>query len=253
MGFADLHIHTIHSPDGTGTVRAVLKRAAEVGLDVIAITDHDEIRAALEGVSLSPSYGVYVVPGVEVSTAEGHLLALFVYRTPPSGLSLSDTVRWVRDAGGLCVAPHPGHGHQSLSFRAIQQALSDPQVAPYLAGVEVFNASAIRQRRNHHATAAAREMGLPLALVSNSDAHMVQMIGLAATYFPGDTPDELREALMNRRTEVAVAESGRSRPALFLRWGGHLALRYAGWVTGNRHPDAPLRKIFVGFAMPQRV
>lgn len=245
MGLADLHIHTIYSPDGTGTVRAVLKRAAEVGLDVIAITDHDEICAALEGMDLAPSYGLHVVPGVEVSTAEGHLLALFVHRRPPTGLSVGDTVRWVRDEGGLCVVPHPGQGRQSLSFPTIRQALNDPEIAPFLVGMEAFNASAVRQKRNSIAMATAQEMGFPLALVSSSDAHMVRMIGLAATYFPGNTPQDLREALLNRSTSVAVMEA-KPRATLFLEWAGHLALRYTGWVTVNRHPDAPLRKAWVG-------
>ena len=43
MGFADLHIHSTYSPDATTTVRAILKQAADVGLDVIAVTDHDNI------------------------------------------------------------------------------------------------------------------------------------------------------------------------------------------------------------------
>lgn len=245
MGLADLHIHTIYSPDGTGTVRAVLRRAAEVGLDVIAITDHDEIRAALEGVDLAPSYGLHVIPGSEVSTADGHLLALFIRRNPPTGLSLSETLHWVRDAGGLCIAPHPGNGHPSLAFRTIRQALGDSQIAPFLVGMEVFNAGIVPLKRNHIATATGR--GLPLAPVSNSDAHVMHMIGTAATYFPGRTSEELREALLNRNTEVAVAESG-SRPALLLRWGANLALRYTGWVTVNRHPDAPLRKAWIGLA-----
>lgn len=250
MGLADLHIHTIYSPDGTGTVRAVLKRAAEVGLDVIAITDHDEIRAALEGANLAPAYGLHVIPGCEVSTAEGHLLALFIHRCPPAGLSLSDTVRWVRDQGGLCVIPHPGHGYQGLRFQAIQRALSDPEIAPFLVGIEVFNASLFRPRQNHIAMATVQRMGLPLALVSNSDAHMVQMIGSAATHFPGRTPEDLREALINRRTEVALAQS-RFPPALFLKWMAHLALRYTGWVTGNCHPEAPLKKICIWTAAHQ--
>ncbi len=229
MGLADLHIHTIYSIDGTGTVRAVLKRAREVGLDVIAITDHDEIRAALEGLEMAPSYGLHVVPGVEVSTADGHLLALFIRHIPPAGLALGDTLRWIRDEGGLAIAPHPGRGRQSLSFRTIQQALNDPHIAPFLVGIEVFNASAVRLKRNDIAADVAK--GWPLAPVSNSDAHLVRMIGTAATCFPGRTSEELYEALVNRHTEVAVAERG-PRSALFLKWGAQLALRYTGWVTG---------------------
>lgn len=249
MGLADLHIHTVYSPDGTGTVRAVLRRAAEVGLDVIAITDHYGIRAALEGVDLAAAYGLHVIPGVEVSTAEGHLLVLFIRRVPPSGLSLNDTLRWVRDEGGLCIAPHPGgKSRQSLSFLALERALNEPQIAPVLVGIEVFNAGIAHLKQNHAALAMARR--LPLAPVSNSDAHLVRMIGAAATYFPGRTPQELREALVNHHTEAAVMQSG-SRPALFLRWGAHLALRYTGWVTGNRHPDAPLKKTCIWTTTPQ--
>ena len=53
MGLADLHLHTIYSYDGSATVPAVLRRAHEIGLNVIAITDHDEIAGALEAVKLA--------------------------------------------------------------------------------------------------------------------------------------------------------------------------------------------------------
>ena len=54
MGKADLHVHTTHSWDGTCAVKAVLKQAAHVAcLDVLAITDHDEIRGALEAMELA--------------------------------------------------------------------------------------------------------------------------------------------------------------------------------------------------------
>jgi predicted metal-dependent phosphoesterase TrpH len=57
MGLADLHIHTIYSYDGTASVPAVLARAKQIGLDVIAITDHDEIVGSLKALELSPSMG----------------------------------------------------------------------------------------------------------------------------------------------------------------------------------------------------
>ena len=55
MGFADLHIHTIYSYDGTATVPAVLRRAKQIGLDVIAITDHDELRGSLKALEIAPA------------------------------------------------------------------------------------------------------------------------------------------------------------------------------------------------------
>ena len=93
MGKADLHIHTIYSWDGTCTVEAVLKQAAHTAeLDVIAITDHDEIQGAQEAAELAPRYGIEVIPGSEISTADGHLLALFIPKKISAGLSVVETI-----------------------------------------------------------------------------------------------------------------------------------------------------------------
>ncbi|HSQ39184.1 MAG TPA: PHP domain-containing protein, partial [Anaerolineales bacterium] len=110
MGLADLHMHTIYSYDGTATVPDVLRRAHEVGLDVIAITDHDVIEGTLEAVKLAPHFGVDVIPGIEITTADGDLLALFVTELVPAGLPLVETVLRVRELGGVCIAPHPTAG-----------------------------------------------------------------------------------------------------------------------------------------------
>jgi len=88
MGLADLHMHTIYSYDGTASVSAVLTRAKQVGLDVIAITDHDEIKGALKALELAPSYGIEVIPGIEITTAEGDLLALNITEAVEPNLSL---------------------------------------------------------------------------------------------------------------------------------------------------------------------
>ena len=110
MGLADIHMHTLFSYDGTATVPAVLNRASQVGLDLIAITDHDEIRGALLAEQLAPKFGIQVIPGVEITTAEGDLLALSIRKLIPAGLSLIETVNRVGQQGGFCVAPHPGAG-----------------------------------------------------------------------------------------------------------------------------------------------
>lgn len=93
MGLADLHIHTIFRPDAAATVPAVLKYAAHATrLNVIAITDHDRVEGALQAMQLAPACGIEVLPGVEVTTKDGHWLALFVTRRILAGLSLEHTV-----------------------------------------------------------------------------------------------------------------------------------------------------------------
>ena len=83
MGFADIHIHTIYSHDATTTVRGVLKQASSSGLNVIAITDHNDIRGAFDARELASQYNLEVIPGVEVNTSDGHLLALFIEKVLP--------------------------------------------------------------------------------------------------------------------------------------------------------------------------
>ncbi|NOH01455.1 MAG: PHP domain-containing protein [Chloroflexi bacterium] len=127
MGTADLHIHSIYSPDATTTVRAILKQAADVGLDVIAIADHDEMRGSLEAQELAPRYGLEAVPAAEVSTSDGHLVALFIKTLPPAGMTLNDTLIHIGRQGGVAIAPHPFNNlPNSLSMEAVLGALTHP-------------------------------------------------------------------------------------------------------------------------------
>lgn len=203
MGLADLHVHTIYSYDGTAPVPAVLRRAHEAGLDVIAITDHDVIEGALEAVKLAPHFGMEVIPGIEITTADGDLLALFVTELVPAGLSLVETVLRVRELGGVCIAPHPtagGLGMKSLSVSAIARALRNPNVAETLIGIEAYNATALD--RVGISTARLMTSHLHLTSVGNSDAHVLDAIGLGATEFAGTTAAALLSALRSGQTSV---------------------------------------------------
>jgi predicted metal-dependent phosphoesterase TrpH len=188
MGLADLHLHTIYSYDGTASLAAVLNRAKQVGLKAMEI---------------APAYGVEVIPGIEITTADGDLLALFITEKVDAGLSLVETVLRVRKLGGVCIAPHPmagGMGMKSLKARTILKALRNPQVAETLIGIEVYNATALDRISNHYARILASR--LEIAHVGNSDAHVVDAIGLGATEFEGSTATDLLAALKNKTTKV---------------------------------------------------
>jgi hypothetical protein len=160
LGAADLHLHT-RASDGLVAARDLVD-FVELGtdLDVIAITDHDEISACLDGREWAARQGfrIEVVPGVEVTTLDGHLLALFVEERPPALRSLQFTAEWVRFRGGLCVAPHPfTRWTHSLNRRALSEAIA----ADLIAGVEVFNASLAGRASRPHALRVARQHGHP--------------------------------------------------------------------------------------------
>jgi predicted metal-dependent phosphoesterase TrpH len=202
MGLADLHLHTIYSYDGTASVPAVLARAKQLGLDVIAITDHDEIAGSLKAVELAPKYGVEVIPAIEITTAEGDLLALNVTQKIARDLSLVETVLKIGELGGFCIAPHPmagGFGMKSLSAYSILRALRNVKVARILIGIETYNATTIDKMSNHYASILASR--LDLAQTASSDAHVLEAIGLGATAFAGHTTHDLINALRKRNVK----------------------------------------------------
>jgi predicted metal-dependent phosphoesterase TrpH len=170
-------------------------------LNVIAITDHDEISGALKALELAPRYGVEVIPGIEITTAEGDLLALNITDRVPRDLSLVETVLRVRELGGFCIAPHPmagGMGMKSLGAYSILKALRNPDVAQTLIALETYNASLINKMSNHYTQLLAER--LEIARTASSDAHIVEAIGLGATEFDGYTTQDLILALQKRET-----------------------------------------------------
>ena len=224
MGLADLHIHTIYSYDGTASVPAVLNRARQSGLDVIAITDHDEISGSLKALELAPAYGVEVIPGTEVTTAEGDLLALNITEKIPRSRPLIETVLKVGDLGGFCIAPHPmagGLGMKSLSAYSILKALRNPDVARILIAIETYNATTIDKMSNHYARILAER--LDIAQTASSDAHIVEAIGLGVTEFDGHSAQDLVDALMRRAVRIRKQKEWNS-----IRILGSWAANYVG-------------------------
>ena len=203
MGLADLHIHTVYSYDGTASIPAVLSRARRIGLDVIAITDHDEINGALKALELAASHGVEVIPGIEITTAEGDLLALNINRKIDPGLSLIESVLKVGKAGGFCIAPHPmagGFGMKSLNAYSLLKALRNADVARTLIAIETYNATAIDRMSNHYARILAERINI--TQTGSSDAHVLNAIGLGATEFHGKTAQDLINALHKGRVQI---------------------------------------------------
>lgn len=168
-------------------------------LDVIAITDHDETSASLDAREWAArrAYRVQVVPGVEVTTRDGHLLALFIEERPPALRHLNVTAEWVVTRGGLCVAPHPfTRWTHSLNLRSLGPASE----SGLLAGVEVLNASIAGRASRPHALRFVEHHSL--AGLGASDAHMRSMVGLARTCFEGRSPADLRHAIENKAVQA---------------------------------------------------
>ena len=236
MGSADIHIHSIFSFDATATIRAILKQAADVKLNLIAVTDHDEIRGSLEACDLAPKYGLEAIPGLEVSTKDGHLLALYVEQSPPSGLSLIDTLAAIGELGGIAIAAHPfNHLPYSLNEEAVLNALSHDDVKDVLVGIETHNMST----QPFNKLAQKLSIFLPLAKIGSSDAHIYQTIGSARTEFPGKTAKDFRLALEKRTTVPIIYKQNDPAKAL-LNWARRITLRRFGYASDSKSVTMPI-------------
>src|SRR5262245_21195993 len=201
-GRADLHVHTLWS-DGAQRPEVIVA-VASARVDVVAITDHDEIRGALRARDWArehPELGVDVVVGEEISTLNGHLLGLFLEERVPPGLDALATIGEIHAQGGLAVAAHPFHplrgvsrGHHSIA-RMIRDLPLD--------AIEVVNNAGVFSAP-YNAWAALRNMELMLPVTGGSDAHDVWYVGSAVTRFEGLTADSLRRAILAGRTRAHV-------------------------------------------------
>lgn len=197
---ADLHVHTTYS-DGTADVPDILARVAASGLRVVAITDHDTIEGAQEARRLARDFDIDVIVGEEVSTREGHLLALFIEDELPPGRPVTETIAAVHAQGGLCIAAHPYDWATSSlgsTYRRRRSFATDdhPWHTWRVDAIEVFNASLVWPRigSNKRAQRDAEVGHIPA--VGGSDAHSLATIGCGYTLFPGSTADDLYRAIV---------------------------------------------------------
>jgi hypothetical protein len=248
LGYADLHIHSVHSHDGVCSVSAILKYVADnTNLDVIAITDHDKTSGLREAVALGPKYGIDVIPGCEITTAQGHLLAYFITQPVPAGLSYVETIRRVGLLGGLCAVPHPeATGVGGVRAAVVRSALAVPGVDKILVGLETFNGGLFIQRSN----AIAQQLGheLKLACLGSSDSHILTTIGQGTTEFEGRSAADLRAALEQHNT-IAHTSTGLLGARVLGRWAPQFLLRKLGWVAWNSEPHDPIRYVRVRQAL----
>jgi predicted metal-dependent phosphoesterase TrpH len=199
---ADLHVHTTGS-DGLGTPQQVLDWVEQrTNLAVVAVTDHDDIRPALLARELHGrgGYGFSLVTGAEVTTIEGHLLALFVERPLPSFRSLARTLDAIHAQDGLAIIPHPMSPlTRSIGRHGIERILSRRRDGLWFDAIELANSSpAGRIVAGRVARLNSARFGL--ALAGGSDAHYLPVIGSSFTTFPGCNAADLRAAFAAHTT-----------------------------------------------------
>ena len=185
---ADFHMHTHFSPDSETDPDKLVKRCLKVGLELIAVTDHNTIEGALKVKDLAP---FPVIIGEEIKTSAGEITGLFLKETIPAGLSPIDTAHRIKDQGGLVSLPHPFDRFRSevIDGKAINELI------PLLDIVEIFNSRNNLSADDRKAEKFAKEHNLLTSGVS--DAHTLMELGRTYVQMPefDGTPSDFKIAL----------------------------------------------------------
>jgi predicted metal-dependent phosphoesterase TrpH len=195
----DLHIHSNYS-DGRADVKDIIEAAKRRGLDGIALTDHDTMR----GIPVAKKYideqeiDLMLIPGVEVTTSEGHLLVLGTDKPPERKMSPEETIEVAHELGGIADVPHPYH-----PFRHAIGRIPDADA------VEVYNSKHLFGLANGRAKIEARRRGM--TMVAGSDSHYAETVGLGVTEIEAEDVDGVLEAIRHGRTRIL----GRRTPPKF--------------------------------------
>ena len=193
----ELHTHSALSHDGRDPVDLLLEQAAAVGLDALAVTDHDEIDASIDAAERAAEYGLVGIVGMEVTTAAGHVLAFGIEDLIPSGLDFAETLDRIHADGGIAVVPHPfqktRHG---VAAHVSESALASADA------IEAYNSRLFTGRANRRAERFALRNDLPTT--AGSDAHISEMVGQAVTEVDADERDAaaILRAIADGRTSV---------------------------------------------------
>jgi len=188
----DLHLHTFYSSDGCASPEAMIAAAKSRGLSGIAITDHNTCDAVehLKGKGFiredgTAVEGFLIIPGVEVSTADGHLLCLGTTLPQMKGRPAIEVVAAIQERGGIAIAPHPFDKFRAGIREEVLNQLP-------LNALETFNSAVSLKSFNELAAGYASRRGL--AATSASDAHHASAAGICSTAY--DLPELTMAALL---------------------------------------------------------
>jgi len=197
----DMHCHTNASGDCGMEPLRLLAVARDCGLQRLCITDHNSVRAGLELAARAPEL---VVPGVELLTTKGELLAYFVTAEVPARLEPLRAIELLRAQGAVISVSHPRDHKRGAKWSAADLA----QILPHVDALETFNARCVTRAMNPLAALLAFDAGLPAT--AGSDAHSYREVGGAGLLLPEfANASELRLALraaqiFGRRSSLAV-------------------------------------------------
>jgi len=209
---AELHCHSSDSGirnsyipifyDSVMTTKEIVDICVNKDIHILSVTDHD----SLTGYQSAKKYieknniDITLIPGCEISSKDGHILAYNISEIIPPLLSAEETIERIHHQGGIAVAAHP-FMINSLGKKIFELRLDAVE------GINGF----IPNICNHAAINAAKKARLPV--ISGSDGHYHNQIASSVSLFPKDCKDI--SDILNCIKAGNIKISGRTHNSLF--------------------------------------
>jgi hypothetical protein len=219
----ELHSHTIYSKDSLTRLNSLPEICRARGIDKLAITDHDTARGALEAASMYP---MLIIPGEEIMTTEGEILAWFIQEEVRPGLTPQEAIAILREQGAFIGVPHPFDRYRKGAWQP--DALMD--IVELVDSIEVFNSRCIHNEDNLKALAFAEEHGK--LMTCGSDAHIRAEYGRAVMRL-----EPFHSSGGGLRQAVAAGTRDERLSSFFV----HFGTKYAKWAKKLRPSLKPGR------------
>jgi predicted metal-dependent phosphoesterase TrpH len=167
----DLHIHSQYSEDGIGSPKEIIKILQKKGLQGMAITDHNNVQGGLQAKKVAPKDFI-VIPGVEISTSNGHIIALDVKENIKKNLPVEETIEKIIDINGIPIIPHLFRTMSGIKINKFEK------VYKKISAIEVFN-SCSNPKTNLKTIKIAKNFNL--GGIGGSDSHIPEYVGYGYT------------------------------------------------------------------------
>ncbi len=201
----DLHIHSQYSEDACGTPKQIIKNLMQKGISGAAFTDHNSIEGGLKALKEKPKEFI-VIPGLEISTKDGHILALNVKKNISKDLTAEETIDKIIDLGGTPIVPHLYRNMSGIKKEKLKTFYKK------LSAIEVFNSCSLPQT-NLKTTKVAKEFNL--GGTGGSDSHDPKYAGSGYTIV--DTSDFKIDSVISQIEKKKTWGEGTTMPLDYRR------------------------------------
>jgi predicted metal-dependent phosphoesterase TrpH len=191
----------MYSADATGTPKQIMKSIQQKGLQGFALTDHNTLDGAIKAAKELSNKEFIIIPGIEISTKDGHLIGLNVSNVIQRGLTVDETVEKILDEGGIPIVPHLYRNMSGIKKEKLQC------IKNQIDAIEVYNGCS-QPKTNVRTAQVAKEY--ELGGTGGSDSHMPQYAGLAYTLI--DSTDLKKDSILSEITKRKTWGTGSTLP-----------------------------------------